>query len=83
VGVIVAGIVASLLLGSALWFYAHRPLDNWATGVAQANAFLAGMTVAALLSVFPRWWGLTLLLDAVILLVIGVIIVEFILFPQR
>ncbi len=75
--------IASLLIGGGLWFYLRSPLDNSATNIAQAGGWLAGMIIAAMLLSIRRWWGLTLLLDAASLLLIGVIFVEFILFPKK
>jgi hypothetical protein len=37
--------------------------------------------LASLLSSLLRWWGLILLLNALILLMIGIIITEFIIHP--
>jgi hypothetical protein len=58
-------------------------LDDYSLSLGRAGATLIVITVLALLSVFPRWWGLTLVLDALILLVIGVIFTEFSMGSQK
>jgi hypothetical protein len=82
-GSIFAFSLVCILLGSGLWLYAQRPLNDTAGGLAQAGATLAALTIAAMLSSLPRWWGFILLFDAIILLMIGVILTEFIVIPQK
>jgi len=80
---LMAASLAAMLTGAILWFQAHQPLDDYSLNLGRAGATLIAITVLALLSLFPRWWGLTLFLDALILLVIGVIFTEFIIGPQK
>ena len=82
-GLIFAGSILGILFGGGLWLYTRRALNGFSASIAQPAALLAGITVAALLSSLPRWWGLTLVLDAISVLIIGIILVEFILFPKR
>jgi hypothetical protein len=74
---------ANLVLGGALWLRARRPLDELAESTARASGILAGVTTAGLLTALPRWWGLTLFLDFVALIMAAVIFTEFILFPRK
>jgi glucan phosphoethanolaminetransferase (alkaline phosphatase superfamily) len=75
--------LAAMLMGAILWLQVHQPLDDYSLSLGRAGATLIVITVLALLSVFPRWWGLTLVLDALILLVIGVIFTEFSMGSQK
>jgi len=78
-----AASLIAMLSGGALWLYARWPLNKLATNIAQLSTVLLGMTILALLSTLPRWWGLTLIFDALILLIMGVIVTEFGLFSQK
>ncbi|MEO7839378.1 MAG: hypothetical protein ABIU06_08520, partial [Anaerolineales bacterium] len=73
----------AMLSGAALWLYARWPLNRLATNIAQLSTVLLVITILALLTTIPRLWGLTLILDALILLIFGVIITEFGLFSQK
>jgi len=75
--------LVAMLSGGALWLYARWPLNKLAMNIAQISTVLLGMTILALFSTLPRWWGLTLFFDALILLIMGVIITEFGLFSQK
>ncbi|MCI0556058.1 MAG: hypothetical protein L0287_34375 [Anaerolineae bacterium] len=72
-----------MLSGGSLWLYARRPLDKFSGNIVQINSILLGITMLALLSTLARWWGLALFFDALILLVMGVIVTEFVLFSQK
>jgi hypothetical protein len=72
-----------MLSGGWLWLSARGPSDKSSGNIVQINAVLLGVTILALLSTWARWWGLTLFFDALIVLVLGVIVTEFILFPQK
>jgi hypothetical protein len=79
-------LAASLILilaGGLLWLYARWPLDNFSVNIVQINSVLFGVTILALLSTVAHWWGLALFFDALILLMIGVIMTEFVLFSQK
>ena len=69
--------------GGALWLRTRIPLDKFSRNIVQINSVLFALTVLALLSTVARWWGLALFFDALILLVMGVIITEFVLFSQK
>ena len=75
--------LAAMLAGGALWINMLRPLNHFSKNLVQINAVLLGITILALWSTIPRWWGLTLFFDVLILLVVGVMITEFGLFPQK
>ena len=72
-----------MLAGGGLWLYVRRPLDKFSGSLVQINTVLLAVTILALLSTLARWWGLALFFDALILLVMGVIITEFVLFSQK
>ena len=81
---LVLGVSLVLMLGgSGLWLYARQPLDKFAGNIVQINSVLFVVTIFALLSTWARWWGLALFFDALLLLIMGVIITEFILFSQK
>jgi hypothetical protein len=73
--------ILSLMVGGALWLLRMRSLGGPALGVTNAGGVLAVTVLAGMLSSLPRWWGLTLFCLALTVLMIGVIITEFILFP--
>ena len=75
--------LVAMLSGAALWLYVRWPLSRLATNIAQISIVLFVITILALLTTIPRLWGLTLILDALILLIFGVIITEFGLFSQK
>jgi hypothetical protein len=80
--IFISGIVL-ILVGGRLWWRIHEPLDNLAEQTLQACGGLAGVTTLALLTALPRWWGLTLFLDAFALIMLSVIFTDFLLFPQH
>ena len=69
-----AASLVTMLSGAALWLYARWPLNKLATNIAQISTVLMVITILALLTTIPRLWGLTLILDLLILLIFGVII---------
>ena len=75
--------IIAMLAGGGLWYYAHRPLNKFSGSIVQINLVLFGITIFALLTAWARWWGLTLFFDALILLVMGIILTEFVLFSQQ
>ena len=79
----VATSLVAMLVGAFLWARAHLQMDRYLTSLANASIVLMVMTTLALLTTFPRWWGLTLIFDAGIVLMIGVIVTEFVLFPGK
>lgn len=82
-GLIFIGSLAFILLGGTLWWRQRAPLDDLAEQTLKACGGLAGVTTLATLTALPRWWGLALFLDALALIMIGVIFTEFVLFPKR
>jgi len=70
-----------ILAGGILWQGIHAPhaaMDQ----TLKACGGLAGVSTLALLTALPRWWGLTLFLDAFALIMLTVILTEFLLFPK-
>ena len=82
-GLVLAVSLILMLSGGALWLRTRLPLDKFSGNIVQINSVLFALTVLALLSTVLRWWGLALFFDALILLVMGVIFTEFILFSQK
>ena len=80
--IFISGIVL-ILIGGTLWRHIHEPLDDLAEQTLRACGGLAGVTTLALLTALPRWWGLTLFLDAFALIMLSVIFTDFLLFPQH
>lgn len=72
-----------MLFGGSLWLKERRePFSEFSTNLKQISTVLMVLTILALLSMLPRWWGLTLVLDAFDLLVIGVIFTDFLLLSK-
>ncbi len=82
-GLMFIGGIALILIGGTLWRRIHEPLDDAADQTLKACGGLAGVTALALLTALPRWWGLTLFLDAFALIMLSVIFTDFLLFPQH
>ncbi len=81
-GLFIISLIA-MFLGGRFWLRERRqPLSEFSINLMQINKVLMVITILALLSMFPRWWGLTLVLDALSLLVIGVIVTDFLLFSK-
>ncbi len=81
--VILAAAIACLAAGAGLWYFHNKPVNDQNTNIVRAGILLAVMNIVAMLCSFPRWWGFILLLDAFSLLAISVILVEFVIFPQK
>ena len=75
--------LAAMGFGATRWWRAKQPLDEASLSLARIGGFLIGITVLAFLSALLRIWGLTILLDALILLVVGIMVTDFGLFPQN
>ena len=73
--------ILSLMVGGALWLLRMRSLGGPVLAVTNAGGVLAAIVLAGMVSSLPRWWGLTLFCLALTVLMIGVIVTEFILFP--
>ncbi|MEK9165199.1 MAG: hypothetical protein AAB342_07555 [Chloroflexota bacterium] len=74
--------VLSILLGAAFWFWGVRPLAGLTRNVSSASAMWGVFVMAAMLTTLPRWWGLTGFFTGGSLLIVGVIITDFVLFPS-
>ncbi|MFN8412208.1 MAG: hypothetical protein U0Z26_07460 [Anaerolineales bacterium] len=79
----VASLVAMISGGLILLLMQVRPMDNYAVNLTRICSVLMGMAILALFGVLPRLWVLTIFLDALVLLIAGVIFTDFILFPQK
>ena len=82
-GLMFIGGILMIIIGGTLWRRIHEPLDDSADQTIKVCGALAGVTTLALLSALPRWWGLTLFLDAFALIMLSVIFTDFLLFPQH
>jgi len=82
VTLVLIGGVLLILMGGMLWSRLHAPLDELAEQTLNACGGLAGVTTFAALTALPRWWGLTLFLDAFALIMLIVIFTDFLLFPR-
>jgi hypothetical protein len=71
-----------IFIGGALWLRVRSPLDELDDQTLKACGVLAGVTTLALLTALPRWWGLSLFLDAFALIMLSVIFTELVLFPK-
>ena len=80
--IFIGGIIL-IFIGGMLWRRIHEPLDDAADQMIKACGGLAGVTTLALFTALPRWWGLTLFLDAFALIMISVIFTDFLLFPTQ
>jgi hypothetical protein len=82
-GLILGISLIGMLLGGRLWLKERgQSPSEFSINLTQISKTLMVITILALLSMFPRWWGLTLVLDAFILLVMGVIFTDFLLLPK-
>lgn len=82
-GLMLAVSLVALSVGAIVWARAHPIFNNYSFNLARAGMVLIAFTTLALLSTLLRWWWLTLLLDAGIVLMIGVIFTEFVLLPGK
>ncbi|HUH97642.1 MAG TPA: hypothetical protein VLZ89_09810 [Anaerolineales bacterium] len=74
--------IALVLTGGMLWRRLQAGPAERVEQTLKACGGLAGVTTLALLTGLPRWWGLTLFLDAFALIMLSVIFTEFLLFPK-
>ena len=82
-GLLIVASLAAMLFGGAFWLRERpQPLSNYSANLKRISTTLMVITILALLTMFPRWWGLTLVLDALVLLVSGVILTDFVLFSK-
>jgi len=71
-----------ILASGILWQGTHAPHETSPDQTLKACGGLAGVSTLALLTALPRWWGLTLFLDAFALIMLTVILTELLLFPR-
>ena len=72
-----------LLLGSAVWLRNHSPMDEQDKTVARAFGSLATVTTFGLFAALLRRWGLTIILDGIAVMLIGVIFTEVLFKPGQ
>ena len=80
--VLILSLVA-MSLGAILWKQAHPLLNNFSRNLERIGKVVMTISVLALLTTFPRWWGLTLVLDLLIVLIMGITFTDFVLFSQK
>lgn len=76
---IIAMSIACLVTGRILWFRFWKPQRNFL----QIISLLGILTILALGSILPRWWGFTLIFEAISIMVLGIFLADFILLPQK
>ncbi len=75
--------LATMFTGAFLWRQAHpQPWNDYLINLSRAGIALMSMTILALLTLIPRWWGFTLIFDAATLLMMGIIFTDFVLFQK-
>lgn len=82
-GLVVMASLAAMISGGYIWINEHRPLDQRSVSLVRVNAVLMATTILALLSTVMHLWGLAVFFDALILLIMGVILTDFVLFAQH
>ncbi len=75
-GLVLASSILSMIVGGALWLRDRKPLNERDTDISRMSSLLAGAIFLSLFSSIVRWWGF-------ILLLIGVALTDFILFPKK
>jgi hypothetical protein len=75
--------LAAILFGAILWFLVHEPLDEAHSNFGRAASLIAVLCVMALCSAWLRWWGLALFLDGFSCLALGLMFIDFLLFPSK
>jgi len=71
-----------LILGAALWLKIYTAMDEQTRTVTRAFGSLAIFASLGLVSAILRWWGLTMILDGIVLMLIGVIFTEVLFNPR-
>jgi hypothetical protein len=77
--------VAALALmgaGLALWYRANSPLRGMIQNATNAVTALAVVAGISMLLIFPRWWVLSGFFFFAAIMLIGIILTQFILFPE-
>ncbi len=68
--------------GLALWYKANSPLRGMKQTATNAVTTLAVVVGISLLLIFPRWWVLSGFFFFAAIMLIGIILTQFILFPE-
>jgi len=74
--------LSCLIAGSLIWLRNHAPINEQDRNVARPFVSLAALSTLALIVAMLHWWGLVILLDAVALMLIGVIFTEVLFNPK-
>lgn len=75
--------LGALFTGAFLWRQAHpQPWNNYLINLSRAGIALMSMTLLALMTLIPRWWGFTLIFDAAMVMMMGIIFTDFVLFQK-
>jgi hypothetical protein len=72
-----------LIIGGVIWLRNHFPMDEQDKTVARAFGSLAVLATVGLLAALLRRWGLTIILDGITLMLIGVIFTEVLFKPGQ
>ena len=80
---VVTASLAAMITGGYIWINEHRPLEQQSVSLVRVNTVLMTITILALLSTVIHGWGLAVFFDALILLTMGVILTDFVLFSQH
>jgi hypothetical protein len=67
--------------GAALWVIGNSRLKGLLENATNASAALALLVFLDMVLTFPRWWGLSLLLFLLTLMLVVIIVTQFMLFP--
>ncbi len=81
-GLIMVGSLLLILLGGAFWNRMQAPLDALAQQLFKACQALAAVTTLSDLTALLHWWVLSLTLIAIAFIMVGIILTEFVRFPD-
>ena len=70
-----------MIIGLALWTSANTPLRDLVQNATNAMSVLAVIVVLSMLLILPRWWVLSGFFFLAAIMLIGIIITQFVLFP--
>jgi hypothetical protein len=70
-----------IIAGGSLWLAGRLPLRGLVEQATNASAALAVLVFLDMLLIFPRWWGLSLFLFLLTVMLVVIIITQFMLFP--
>lgn len=72
-----------MAVGAALWVTGSGPLKGLMENATNAGAALAVLVFLDLLLTLPRWWGLSMLIFFIAVMLIFIIFTQFVLFPTK